>query len=175
MQGFVPSLTHIASLENTMKEDVKGTLRVELASSRIAFHVLLDSLSDGDLQKHSTNAAWTNKHIVVHMAMGFFILPSLILLALLFGRLPKPISKLFALLLIALTIPFNWINALGPYIGAVLLTRASLKHTFDWFYARIVRLLQLRDPASFKDYMTLADIFRMPIRHFAFHLKQLSR
>jgi len=77
-------------------EGVKGTLQAELESSRIVFHALLDSLSDADLKKQSHNAAWTNKQIVVHMAMGFFILPSLILLALLFGRLPKPISKLFA-------------------------------------------------------------------------------
>jgi len=165
--------------------DVKGTLRAELESSRIVFHALLDSLSDADLKKQSHNAAWTNKQIVVHMAMGFFILPSLILLALLFGRLPKPISKLFARFLTVLTIPFNWINALGPSIGGTLFTRTSLSHTIDWFHARIVQLLQRIpegdfkrgmyyptkwDTASFKDYMTLEDIFRIPIRHFTFHL-----
>ena len=87
--------------------DRKDSLRSELESSRVEFHTLLDSLSDNDLKKKSHNAAWTNKHIVVHIAMGFFILPSLILLALVFGRLPKPISKLLALLLIVTTIPFN--------------------------------------------------------------------
>ncbi len=170
--------------------DRKDSLRSELESSRVEFHTLLDSLSDNDLKKKSHNAAWTNKHIVVHMAMGLFILPSLILLALVFGRLPKPISKLFALLLIVTTIPFNWINALGPYIGATIFTRSSLSKTLDWFHARIVQLLRLMteeelkrgmyyptqwDPFSFKDYMTLEDIFRIPILHFTFHLKQISR
>ena len=58
----------------------KDSLRSELEASRMAFHTLLDSLSDADLKKKSHNAPWTNKHIVVHMAMGFFslgeILPS---------------------------------------------------------------------------------------------------
>ena len=168
----------------------KEILRSELESSRMAFHTLLDSLSDADLKKKSHNAAWTNKHIVVHMAMGFFILPSLILIALLFGRLPKPLSKLFALLLITTTIPFNWINALGPYLGGIVFTRTSLSKTFDWFYARIVQLLQFIpeeelqrgmyyptqwDPFTFKDYMTLEDIFRISPRHFAFHLEQIAR
>src|SRR5713226_9831518 len=118
--------------------DRKDSLRSGLESSRVEFHTLLDSLSDNDLKKKSNNAAWTNKHIVVHMAMGFFILPSLILLALVFGRLPKPLSKLFALLLTVTTIPFNWINALGPSIGGTIFTRKSLSKTFDWVHARIV-------------------------------------
>jgi len=169
---------------------IKDTLCSKLESSRVAFHTLLDSLSDADLKKRSHNAAWTNKHIVVHMAMGFFILPSLVLLALLFGRLPRIISKLFALLLIIITIPFNWINALGPYIGATIFSRTSLSKALDWFLARIVQLLyaipeeELKrgmyyptqwDSFSFKDYMTLEDIFRIPILHFTFHLEQISR
>jgi hypothetical protein len=52
----------------------KDLLRSELEASRVAWHTLLDSLSDTDLKKKSHNATWTNKHIVVHMAMGFFIL-----------------------------------------------------------------------------------------------------
>lgn len=169
----------------------KDTLRSELESSRLAFHTLLDSLSDADLKKKSHNAAWTNKHIIVHMAMGFFILPTLILLALVFGRLPQPLSKLFALLLNVTTVPFNWINALGSYtIGGIVFTRATLSKTFDWFHARIVQILQVIpeeelkrgmyyptkwDPFSFQDYMTLEDIFRIPSRHYTFHLEQIAR
>jgi hypothetical protein len=175
---------------NVKSTGTKDTLRSELESSRIAFHTLLNSLSDADLKKKSNNAAWTNKHIVIHMAMGFFILPSLILIALLLGRLPKPCSKIFALLLNVSTIPFNWINALGPYVGGTVFTRKSLSNTFDWFYARIVQILYFIpekdlkrgmyyptqwDPFTFKDYMTLEDIFRIPTLHFTFHLKQLSR
>ncbi len=168
----------------------KDTLRSELEASRIAFHTLLDSLSDADFKKKSRNAAWTNKHIVVHMAMGFFILPSLILLALVFGRFPHPLSKLFALLLNVTTMPFNRINALGPYIGGTVFTRTALGKTFDWFHARIVQILHVMpeeelkrgmyyptkwDPVTFKDYMTLEDIFRIPTRHFALHLQQIAQ
>ncbi|MBV9228622.1 MAG: DinB family protein [Chloroflexi bacterium] len=168
----------------------KDLLRSELEASRTAFHTLLDSLSDADLKKKSHNAAWTNEHIVFHMAMGFFILPSLVLIALLFGRLPKPLSQLFARLLTAITIPFNWINALGPHIGGIIFTRTSLSNTFDWFHARIIQLLRVIpeqdlqlgmyyptkwDTSSFKDYMTLEDIFRIPILHFTFHLEQIAR
>ncbi len=176
-----------------MSQDIstgtKNTLRSELEASRNAFHTLLDSLSDADLNKKSNTAAWTNKHIVVHMAMGFFIVPSLILIALLLGRLPKPFSKPFAFLLNVSTMPFNWINALGPYIGGTIFTRKSLGHTFDWFHARIMQILLLIpkedlkrgmyyptrwDSFTFKDYMTLEDIFRIPILHSSLHMKQLS-
>lgn len=168
----------------------KELLRAELEAHRVAFHTLLDSLSDADLKQKSHNAAWTNKRLVFHMAMGVFILPSLILLALLFGRLPQPLSKLFALLLTVMTGPFNWINALGPALGATIFTRTALSKTFDWVHARIVQLLQVLadedlrrgmayptkwDPGTFKDYMTLEDIFRIPTLHFTFHLQQIAR
>ena len=32
-----------------------------------------------------------------------------------------------------------------------------------------------RDPFTFKDYMTLEDIFRIPILHFTFHVEQIAR
>lgn len=168
----------------------KDSLQSELEASRVAFHALLDSLPGADLKKKSRNAAWTNKHIIVHMAMGFFILPGLILIALVFGRLPKSLSKLFALLLTLTTLPFNWINALGPRLGGRAFTRISLGKTFDWFHARILWLLQVIpeeelkrgmyyptkwDPVTFKDYMTLEDIFRIPTLHFTFHLQQIAR
>ncbi len=82
------------------------------------------------------------------------------------------------------------INALGPYLEGIVFTRTSLSKTFDWFYARIVQLLQFIpeeelqrgmyyptqwDPFTFKDYMTLEDIFRISPRHFTFHLEQIAR
>jgi hypothetical protein len=85
--------------------------------------------------------------------------------------------------------PFNWINALGPYIGGKVFTRTSLSKTFDWFHARIAQLLHVIpeedlkrgmyyptkwDPFTFKDYMMLEDIFRIPTLHFAFHLEQIA-
>jgi len=100
------------------------------------------------------------------------------------------VEKNFALLLNVTTVPFNWINALGPYLGATVFTRTSLSKTFEWFHARSVQLLQIIpeeelkrgmhyptkwDPFTFKDYMTLEDIFRIPTLHFTFHLKQIAR
>jgi hypothetical protein len=86
---------------------MKTILHSELEDSRHNFHALLASLSDEDLQKVSLNPPWTNKQIVFHMVFGFFLLPSLIVIVLLFGRLPRTFSKWFASLLNIAVRPFN--------------------------------------------------------------------
>jgi hypothetical protein len=168
-----------------MKESLLG----ELEAARLGFHALLDSLSDLDLIKPSANPAWTNQQILFHMALGFFLLPSLIVIVLVFGRLPDVYSRRFAALLDAVTAPFNAINALGPQGGGRILGRQALGRIFDAVYVLIVKLLSsvpdddLRrgmhyptrwDPL-FRDYMTLAEIFRFPMVHFYFHVNQISR
>lgn len=164
-------------------------LRGELEAARMAFHLLLDSLSDEDLARRSHNPAWTNKQMVFHIALGFFLLPILCLLMLLFGRLPAVCSEIFARLLNSLTRPFNAINALGAYGGGRVFTRAALSTTFDAVYTLSVRLAErlpstewtrgMSYPTSweplFSPYMTLEDVYRFPVRHFYTHVRQIAR
>jgi hypothetical protein len=168
---------------------MKTALLSELEDGRLTFHMLLDSLSDEELQKVSDNPPWTNKQILFHMVFGFFLLPSLIVIVLLFGRLPRTLSKLFAALLNLATRPFNVINSLGPQGGGRLFTRKGLSKVYDVVFTLIVWLLQLLpedelkrgmhyptkwDPL-FSDYMTLTEILRFPMRHFYFHVGHIAR
>jgi hypothetical protein len=168
---------------------MKTALLSELEDSRLTFHTLLNSLSDEDLQKESRNPPWTNKQILFHMVFGFFLLPSLIVIVILFGRLPITFSKRFATMLNLAVRPFNVINSLGPRGGGKVFTRQGLSKGYDLVFALIVRLMQLIpedelqrgmyyptkwDPL-FSDYMTLAEIFRFPMRHFYFHVGHIAR
>jgi hypothetical protein len=168
---------------------MKASILAELEASRLVFHLLLDSLSDDELRKASTNPAWTNQQILFHMVFGFFLLPSLILIVLLFSRLPSASSQRFAALLNRLVRPFNAINALGPQGGGRIITRRGLRQGFDWVHALIVKWVQALPEAAlqqgmyypaqwdplFRDYMTLAEILRFPMIHFYFHIDQIAR
>jgi hypothetical protein len=167
---------------------VKVTLRAELEATRVAFHALLAALSDDQLAKQSVNPAWTNQHMLFHMAFGFLLLLTLIPLARLFGRLPPAVSKAFARLLNATTRPFNWINARVPQLGGIILSRRALATTFDWVYARILHQLAALPEDElqrgmyypdkweplFREYMTLEDIFRYPTLHFQSHVQHIA-
>jgi hypothetical protein len=120
---------------------MKDDIRVELEATRARFHTLLDSISDGALQQPSSNPAWTNEEILFHIALGFFLLPSLIPLVRLFSRLPQPFSKIFAWLLNTSIFVFNWANALGPRVGGRVFTRTALGQLFDRVLARTLRTL----------------------------------
>ncbi len=50
-----------------------AALRAELEATRVAFHTLLDSLSDADLARPSSETAWTIKEELWHVAyaVGF--------------------------------------------------------------------------------------------------------
>lgn len=139
--------------------------------------------------RRSRNPAWTNKQMIFHMALGFFLLPSLSVLGLVFGRLPPAFSHTFARVLNRLTRPFNVINAMGAYGGGLVLTRAALSKTFDSVYALSLQIANHIPPDAwtrgmyyptdwdplFTEYMTLEDVFRFPVRHFYAHVKQIAR
>ncbi|MEU0470247.1 hypothetical protein ABZ215_40145, partial [Amycolatopsis sp. NPDC006131] len=109
------------------------------------------------------------------------------LLVRVFGRLPDPVSRGFARVLDAGTVPFDVVNCLGSCGGGLLPPR-----WMAWWFDRIIASLHRRlDRASdadlgrgmhypirwdpfFAPYMTLADVYRYPARHFAFHQRQLT-
>jgi hypothetical protein len=86
-------------------------------------------------------------------------------------------------------VPFNWVNGLVPRAGGRIFSRERLRRTFDRIYAALIKLLgsikedeldsgmyypDKWDPL-FDEYMTLEKLFYYPIRHFEFHVGQLSR
>lgn len=106
-------MTHLAS---------KEAIRADLAATEPAFHALLESLSGDDWRQPSYNQNWTNGEILFHMAFAFFLLPILLRLACVLGRLPPQWTKPLAILLNLGTGAFDRINVLGPQLGGRLFT-----------------------------------------------------
>jgi uncharacterized damage-inducible protein DinB len=163
-------------------------LHAELERAGSAFRACLDSLPDSSWRKPSTNPAWTNGQVLFHIALAFILLPPLVSLARVFGRLPPRFSQGFAAVLDAGTGLFNWVNGLGPIAAGTVYNRARLRRKFEAVYTSLQRILPSLDSAElrrgmyyphqwdslFRDYMTLEEVIRYPAVHMRFHLGQLS-
>ncbi len=174
---------------NTNHQGTKDIIRVELESARASFHALLDSLSENELQKRSLNPGWTNGEILAHILFGFIILNALLPMARLWGHLPKWMSKIFAWILNAFTVPFNWVNALGARLQAWVFTYKRIGKIYDWVYFSLVKQINsIKDDewergmhyptqwdSNFNDFMTIEKLFHYPVIHFNFHLEQIAR
>jgi hypothetical protein len=121
--------------------ETKKAVRLELENTRSRFHEILNSLSKEDWYKKSQFPAWTNGELLFHMAFGFIILSTLINLVLFWARLPKSFSKLFADSLNFLTGAFEWIDILGPHIGAKIYSYQSIGRKYDMVHFSILRKL----------------------------------
>jgi hypothetical protein len=168
---------------------LKKAIREELETSCASFHSLLASLSVQDFQRQSLNPGWTNGEILAHMTFGFMIVNILLPLARVWGRLPKGSSRWFAWLLNALTGPFNWFNAIGARGQGKVFTPERAGRIFDRVHVSLLKKVNsIQDQewkhgmyyptkwdASFDEFMTLENLFHYPVKHFNFHLKQISR
>ena len=166
----------------------KEAIRAALEEMRVAFHTLSHSLSATDRTRRSTNRAWTNGEVLFHVTFAFMLLPFLLWLVRLFGRLPRQWSKPFAALLNLSTPIFNRINAIGPHLGGRLYHGDRLDEKYDRVHARILQLLDAIPDGEmqrgmyypdkwdglFHRYMTLADLSLYPTIHFRFHRNQLT-
>jgi hypothetical protein len=170
-------------------QETKRAVHAELETTRKAFHALLASMSESDLRKRSRNPGWTNGEILAHMTFGFIILNALLPLARLWGHLPKWTSKIFAWILNAFTVPFNWVNALGARLQALVFTHKRIGRIYDWAYASLINQIEgikaeewerrmyypTRWDSNFNDFMTVRELFYYTIRHFNFHLGQITQ
>ncbi|CAL9639962.1 DinB family protein [Streptomyces sp. Tu 3180] len=160
----------------------------ELERARTTFHRLLDSAGDTDLRRGTEGTRWTNEQLLFHMLFGYVLIRPLLALLRVFGRLPPGAGRAFARVLNAGTGPFDVINYLVPVGGARVLGRSRTGTAFDrviaWLHRRLdaEREADLRlamhyptrwDPL-FQDVMTVADLYRYPVRHFDFHRRQLT-
>ncbi len=160
----------------------------ELEDARKAFHHLIATATAADLRRRSNGTRWTNKQLLFHMLLGYLILRALAALVRLFGRLPEGVSRTYARLLNGATKPFDAVNYFGSRLGGTTLTTRRMETMFDRVIAKLHRRLDAESEANlvrgmhyptrwdpfFTDYMTLADVYRFPTRHFHFHQRQLS-
>lgn len=160
----------------------------EYERARLDFHGLIDAASAADLAKPTDGTRWTNKQLLWHMFFGYIVVRALLTLVRVFGRLPRSVSKYLARLLDAGTIPFDLINYVGPCGAAKICSRRRMGVAFDQIIASLHRQLAGESEADlargmhyptrwdpfFKDWMTLADVYRYPTQHFDFHHRQLT-
>lgn len=156
--------------------------------ARQTFHRLLEAAGEADLGRPTRGTRWTNEQLLWHMLFGYMLVRVLLVLVRVFGWLPSGVGRAFARLLDAATVPFHFMNYLGP-VGAVKVCGPRwMAAMFD----RVVRSLSRRLAAEseadlargmhypvrwdpfFRDFMTLADIYRYPNQHFDFHRRQLT-
>jgi hypothetical protein len=170
-------------------EERKVAIRTRLIRARSDFHQLLDSLSEDDLKRQSKNEGWKNREILFHMVFGFQLILVLGPMLRFWSRLPDRYSKMFANALNFSTGPFNWINGMAPRVGGRIFTGRRLRRRFESIHRSLIRLVDSIDEHEldagmhypdkwdplFDDYMTLEKLFSYPIRHFEFHVGQLSR
>ncbi|MEA5367150.1 DinB family protein [Amycolatopsis sp., V23-08] len=166
----------------------KRVVHQDMERTRRRFHRLLDTAGYAELRRRSAGTRWTNRQLLFHMLLGYLIMRALLTLARLFDRLPAGASRRFARLLDAATTPFDAVNFAGSWLGGTILPRRSMDALLDRTVAAQHRRLDRETDAGlargmhyptrwdpfFADYMTVADLYRFPARHFEFHQAQLT-
>lgn len=176
------------TMASTSPMDDRQAVYDDYERARQTFHRLLENASRADLARPTRGTRWTNEQLLWHMFFGCLIVRVLLVLARVFGRLPRSVGKGFARLLNAATAPFDAVNYAGP-VGAVKVCGPRrMGRAFDRVIASLHRRLAAESEAGlargmyypvrwdpfFTDYMTLADLYRYPTRHFDFHHRQLT-
>jgi hypothetical protein len=160
----------------------------EWERARGEFHQLVEQADDAALRRPSNGTRWNNRQLLFHMLLGYLILRALLGLVRVFGHLPVGVSRAYARLLNAGTKPFDVVNFLGSYAAGNTVSPERMVMMFDHVVDKLHRRLDAESEADlargmyyptrwdpfFKDYMTLADVYRFPTQHFDFHRRQLT-
>jgi hypothetical protein len=160
----------------------------EWERARREFRHLVEQADKAALRRPSNGTRWSNRQLLFHMLLGYLILRALLRLVRVFGRLPRGASRGFARLLNAGTKPFDVVNFLGSYAGGNTLSPERMVVMFDHVIDKLHRRLDAESESDlelgmhyptrwdpfFKDYMTLADVYRFPTQHFDFHRHQVT-
>ena len=163
-------------------------VHTELDEARIAFHRLVAGATDTELRSASDGTRWTNEELLVHMLFGYLIARPLVVLAGVFSRLPRGGSRGFASVLNSATPLFDEVNYLGSRAGARVVGRRRMDAMLDRVIGSLHRRLAAETEAElrrgmhyplrwdpfFKQFMTVADLYRYPTQHFGFHRRQLT-
>lgn len=166
----------------------KDVVHAELDRARAEFRRLVGGATERDLRLPSNGTRWSNRQLLFHMLLGYLIMRALMTLVRLFGRLPAGVSKSYARLLNSATRPFDAVNYVGSAIGGTFLSPRRMGIMFDHVITALHRRLDgetetdlgrgmhypTRWDPFFQDFMTLADVYRFPTRHFDFHRRQLT-
>jgi hypothetical protein len=156
--------------------------------ARETFRALLDGTPEAQLRRRSNGTRWNNRQLLFHMLLGFLIMRALLALARIVARLPGWVGRGWARLLDAGTKPFDVVNFLGSWLGGSVVPRRLMIVLCDRTIAALHRRLDRENEAGFakgmpyptrwdpffREFMTVADLYRFPVQHFDFHREQLS-
>jgi hypothetical protein len=159
------------AVSNSVPE--RAAIRAELEQTRVAFHRLLDSLSEADWKRKSRNPAWTTGELMSHMAQILDFYRNCIENARR-GKATVP----------GLPLPLlNWLNAFDTRRKARKATSAQVAQSYDANHARLLALLntiqphdwglKTRSPLSPGGYLTIEAAFHGPTTHFKEHREQV--
>jgi DinB superfamily len=166
----------------------RAAAMAEMEQARLDFSQLVRGAGPADLRRRSEGTRWTNQQLLFHMLLGYLIVRALLPLARLFGRLPGPASTAFAWLLDCARKPFHVINYLGSCAGARIIPPPRMPGVLDRVTGALQHRLQqetgaalgrgMRYPTTwdpyFTSYMTLAELYHYPTRHYRHHRQQLT-
>ncbi|MGW4213681.1 DinB family protein [Lentzea sp. NPDC004789] len=156
--------------------------------ARATFRALLDGATDCRLRRRSNGTRWNNRQLLFHMLLGFLIMRALLTLARIMARLPNWVGRAWASALNAGTKPFDVVNFLGSWLGGTVMPRKAMVVLCDRTIAALHQRLDRENERSlaqgmpyptrwdpfFREFMTVADLYRFPVQHFDFHRDQLS-
>src|SRR5207245_8566208 len=101
----------------------------EMEQGRRDVRDLLAHADSASLRRQSDGTRWTNQQLLYHMLFGYLIVRALLILARLFGRLPRTASRPFAHMLDTAHTPFHLVNYLGSCAGARIIPPARMPTT----------------------------------------------
>jgi hypothetical protein len=166
----------------------RDDIAADLERARVEFHALVAAASPDDWDKPTFGTRWTNEQLLFHMLFGYMLVRRLLVLVRVFSRLPDSVSRIFANVLDSATKPFHIINYYSSCAAALVYNRRRMVRKLDREIASLQRKLarEVADDFArgmhypphwdpfFDEFMTLADVYRYPGRHFDFHAQQLT-
>ena len=166
----------------------RAAIAADLDRARADLHQLIEIAEDDDWAKPTVGTRWNNEELLFHMVFGYMVVQRLLLLVRLFDRLPDSVSRGNARLLNAVTPAFDGINFYGSRFAARVYNRKRMAAKLDRVIDSLQRSLNrapeqafsrgMHYPADwdpyFRDYMTLADVYRYPGQHYDHHRRQLT-
>jgi hypothetical protein len=166
----------------------RADLAADLERARADFHYLLSIADESEWRNPTSGTRWSNEQLLFHMVFGYLVMQRLLILVRVFSRLPDWASRGYARVLNAATTPFHEINYYGTCMAASFYNRKRMGAKMD----RTIAVLQhsvagahddafergMHFPAGwdpyFRDFMTLAEVYRYPGQHYDHHRRQLT-
>ena len=160
----------------------------EMETARATFRRLVAGMTEDDLRRLSNGTRWTNRELLFHLLLGYLVVHRLKWMVKLLGHLPRGATKPFAALLNMTARQFDFMNYVGSRIGGRLYSPARMVTAMDRLTAQLARqraresdrglqwgmCFPTRWDPFFAGYMTVADLYHYPTRHFEFHARQLN-